>query len=272
MDVVGHEPHSWFLLREGDDLFLDVNCSEGAYGFTVLLPLSAAERDAFEKRGRAALTELAAAVQDSAPAARDSTSPYRDRDLEKVRGHDVMGAVYRWRGGGVGRAIRRVGGAGQDAPVMIELRDFAESDADSLYEWMRDPVSVRMAAFTAKDPDDRGAFDAWLARVRANPTVIQKMIWVDGALVGSISTFEMEGEREVTYWLERTAWGRGIASRALATLLELDTVRPLSGRVAAANVASAKVLERAGFVEVGRDRGFANGVGAEVEEIIFRLG
>ena len=48
---------------------------------------------------------------------------------------------------------------------MIELRDFAEADADSLYEWMRDPVSVRMAAFTAKDPDDRAAFDAWLARV-----------------------------------------------------------------------------------------------------------
>ena len=47
---------------------------------------------------------------------------------------------------------------------MIELRDFAEADADSLYEWMRDPVSVRMAAFTAQDPDDRAAFDAWLAR------------------------------------------------------------------------------------------------------------
>ena len=86
---------------------------------------------------------------------------------------------------------------------MIELRDFAEADADSLYEWMRDPVSVHMAAFTAKDPDDRAAFDAWLARVRSNPTVIQKMIWVDGALVGSISTFEMEGEREVSYWIDR---------------------------------------------------------------------
>jgi len=154
---------------------------------------------------------------------------------------------------------------------MIELRDFAEADAGSLYEWMRDPVSVRMAAFTAQDPDDRAAFDAWLARVRENPTVIQKMIWVDGALVGSISTFEMEGEREVSYWIDRAHWGRGIASGALAAMLELDSSRPLSGRAAVANPASATVLERAGFVEVGRDRGFANGVGAEVEEIIFRL-
>ena len=154
---------------------------------------------------------------------------------------------------------------------MIELRDFAEADADSLYEWMRDPVSVHMAAFTAKDPDDRAAFDAWLARVRSNPTVIQKMIWVDGALVGSISTFEMEGEREVSYWVDRAAWGRGIASRALAAMLELDAERPLSARAATGNTASAAVLERAGFVEVGRNVDFANGVGAEVEEIIFRL-
>ena len=155
--------------------------------------------------------------------------------------------------------------------MTIELRDVDEADADALYEWMRDPVSVRMAAFTAKDPDDRAAFDAWLARVRANPTVIQKMIWVDGNLVGSISSFELEGDREVTYWLDRAVWGRGIATRALVQLLELDAVRPLFGRAAAANAGSAKVLERAGFVEVGRDTGFANGVGAEVEEIIFRL-
>src|SRR4051812_11984640 len=156
--------------------------------------------------------------------------------------------------------------------MTIELRDFADADADALYEWMRDPVSVRMAAFTADDPDDREAFDAWLARVRANPTVIQKMIWVDGSLVGSISTFDMEGDREVSYWLDRAVWGRGIASRALMALLQLDTQRPLSARAATANAASAAVLGRAGFVEVGRDTGFANGVGAEVEEIIFRLG
>lgn len=155
--------------------------------------------------------------------------------------------------------------------MTIELRDFAEADAALLYEWMRDPVSVRMAAFTAQDPDDREAFDAWLARVRANPTVIQKMIWVDGLLVGSISTFEMEGEREVSYWLDRAVWGRGIASNALAAMLAIDTQRPLSARAATANAASAAVLERVGFVEVGRDTGFANGVDAEVEEIIFRL-
>jgi RimJ/RimL family protein N-acetyltransferase len=48
-------------------------------------------------------------------------------------------------------------------------------------------------------------------------------------------------------------------------------MRPLFGRVADHNVASAKVLARAGFVEVGSDTGFAPGVGAEIAERIFRL-
>jgi hypothetical protein len=97
MDVVDHSPHFWFLLREGDELFLDMNCSHGAYGFSVLLMLSEHERGEFEKSGRAALDELATAVQDSAPMARDSTSPYRDRDLTRLRANEVSEAVRRWR-------------------------------------------------------------------------------------------------------------------------------------------------------------------------------
>jgi hypothetical protein len=31
-------------------------------------------------------------------------------------------------------------------------------------------------------------------------------------------------------------------------------------------------MEKCGFVQVGEDKGFANGRGAEVEEVIMRLG
>jgi len=151
------------------------------------------------------------------------------------------------------------------------LRDFTDADADALYEWMRDPVSVRMAAFTASDPDDREAFDAWLARNRGNPDVIQKAIDDDGVYVGTIASFTLDGDRELTYWVDRQHWGRGIASRALAEFLTLEATRPVFARVASANLASAAVLRGAGFVEVGHDSGFANGVGAEVEETTFRL-
>ena len=49
----------------------------------------------------------------------------------------------------------------------IELRDLNDDDLDAVFEMMRDPEAVRMAAFTGADPDDRDAFDAWIARNRA---------------------------------------------------------------------------------------------------------
>ena len=117
------------------------------------------------------------------------------------------------------------------------------SDAD--FEWMRDPESVRMAAFTTADPNDREGFDRWLSRNRKNPDVIMRSIWVSGQIVGSIYTFTIEGDREVSYWLDRAVWGRGIASRALVAMLELDATRPLMARAASANLGSAAVLLRA---------------------------
>jgi RimJ/RimL family protein N-acetyltransferase len=154
----------------------------------------------------------------------------------------------------------------------VTLREQRDADADTVFDWMRDPVAVRTAAFTHGDPDDRERFDAWLARILGNPDIIQRVIEVDGEPVGTIATFTMEGEREVTYWIDRARWGQGIASAALAAMLALDPTRPLIGRTASANLGSAAVMRNAGLVEVGRDVGFAEGVGAEVEVTIFRLG
>ena len=67
------------------------------------------------------------------------------------------------------------------------------------------------------------------------------------------------------------ALGSGTRVAALRAFLATESTRPLYGRVAGHNVASAKVLSRAGFVEVGSDTGFAAGVGAEVVERIFPL-
>ena len=64
---------------------------------------------------------------------------------------------------------------------------------------------------------------------------------------------------------------RGLASQALRAFLAIESTRPLYGRVAGHNVASAKVLARAGFVEVGSERSFAQGVGTEVVEHVYRL-
>src|SRR5205807_5539061 len=76
---------------------------------------------------------------------------------------------------------------------------------------------------------------------------------------------------EVSYWIDPERWGQGLASRALPAFLAIEPTRPIYGRVAHHNAASAKVPARAGFVEVGSETAFAPGVGAEIVERIYRL-
>lgn len=153
----------------------------------------------------------------------------------------------------------------------VSLRPVEEADFDVLFEFMRDPESVRMAAFTPKDPDDREAFDRRMSRARTAPEGTARAVICDGRLVGSIASFVVEGETEITYWIDRSAWGRGIARRALALFLETVTHRPIRARAASDNVGSLRVLRAAGFEVVGTEISYANARGGEIEETILRL-
>ena len=90
-------------------------------------------------------------------------------------------------------------------------------------------------------------------------------------IAGSVSKFEMEGEAEITYWIDRNFWGQGIATKALNDFLAIETTRPIFGRVAFDNFGSQKVLEKCGFVKIGTDSGFANARQTEIEEYIYKL-
>jgi len=84
---------------------------------------------------------------------------------------------------------------------MIALREVRDEDLDALFEQMRDPESVRMAAFTADDPDDRVAFDTHMARILNDPETTNRAITEDGRLVGSIACFVFAGTpRSPTGW------------------------------------------------------------------------
>ena len=154
----------------------------------------------------------------------------------------------------------------------VTLRPVEDSDLDTLFEFMRDPESVRMAAFTAENPDDREAFDAHWRKIRARTDVTNRVIVGDGRVVGSIACFVQEGDHEITYWVDRSVWGQGVAGRALALLLDEVTVRPLYGRAASDNAGSLRVLTKAGFEKVGTDVGYAPARKEEIEETIMRLG
>jgi RimJ/RimL family protein N-acetyltransferase len=151
------------------------------------------------------------------------------------------------------------------------LREVRDEDLAVLFEQWADPVAMRMAAFTAPDHMNWDAFARRWSRLRVDETVINRAIVVDAEVAGTIGSWGEPGEREVTYWIGRSYWGRGIATCALNAFLTVDSSRPLHARAAYDNVASRRVLEKCGFRVVGTDRGFAEARSREIEEVVLRL-
>ncbi|HET6858501.1 MAG TPA: GNAT family N-acetyltransferase [Streptomyces sp.] len=153
----------------------------------------------------------------------------------------------------------------------VTLREVRPSDLPLFFEQTQDPESVRMAAFTSEDPSNRARFDAHWVRILDSDVVVRTVL-ADGAVAGSAAVYGPLEEREVTFWIDREFWGRGVATAALRALLALVPERPLLGRAAADNAGSIRVMEKCGFTVAGRDRTYANGRGAETDELILTLG
>lgn len=135
----------------------------------------------------------------------------------------------------------------------IQLRDVIDSDLPIFFEQQNDPQANELAAFPARDRD---TFMAHWARIRVNEKVLLKTILYKAQVAGNMVSFEMEGKREVGYWLGRDFWGKGIATEALDQFLEFAKTRPLYGVVAKHNIGSRRVLEKCGFAclrEEGND-------------------
>jgi len=130
------------------------------------------------------------------------------------------------------------------AVPLIHLRPVLPSDVPFLYQFQLDAESNVLAA---TKPRDAETFNAVWARVIADPAAVQRAIVVGETVVGSIGLHKHEGRDAVGFWIDRRYWGKGIAGRALALLLQKVSIRPLVARAARANAASIRVLERNGF-------------------------
>ncbi len=156
--------------------------------------------------------------------------------------------------------------------VNLTLRPVTEADLPLFFEHQLDPQANHMAAFTAKDPTDREAFLNHWHKIMARPDVINQTILVDDQVVGSVSSYEDEGHPEVTYWIDKAHWGRGIATAALAQFLaQANPARPIYARAAKDNLGSLRVLQKCGFVVIEESRGYANARHEEIDELLLRL-
>ncbi|MEO8117533.1 MAG: GNAT family N-acetyltransferase [Bacteroidota bacterium] len=153
----------------------------------------------------------------------------------------------------------------------LKLRKTVLSDLEFFFQFQLDKEAIYLAAFTSIDPTDKKAYFEKYTRHMNDPTINMQTIMVDEIIAGSIAKFFMEGDAEITYWIDRKFWGKGIATSALKVLLGMESTRPIFGRVAFDNFGSQKVLENCGFIKIGRDTGFANARQKEIEEFIYKL-
>jgi RimJ/RimL family protein N-acetyltransferase len=152
----------------------------------------------------------------------------------------------------------------------LALRPVLPGDLPALFRQHNDPESMHAAAFVSPKSADRDLFEAHWHRIREEYVV--RTVLLDGDVAGSAAVYGEPGELEVTYWIDRAHWGRGVATAALRALLAEVTERPLHARAAADNKGSIRVLEKCGFVVTGHDRGFAHARGEEIGEVVLRLG
>ena len=153
----------------------------------------------------------------------------------------------------------------------VLLRDVTEDDLPVFFAHQQDVDANHMAAFTAKNPADKEAFATHWTKILRDESTTNKTILVDGRVAGHVSSFLQFGKPEVTYWIGREYWGKGVATQALSQLLAQVQTRPIYARAAKDNVASIRVLEKCGFTITGEDKGFANARGEEIEEFILTL-
>lgn len=153
----------------------------------------------------------------------------------------------------------------------ITIREVEPSDLETFFAHQLDPEAIRMAAFVCADPKDRVAFDAHWDKILKSPLITQRTIVAGGQVAGYIGCFPHGESMEVTYWLGREFWGRGLATQALDRMLHLVAARPISARAATDNIGSIRVLQKCGFKIIGKDKGFANGRGEDTEEYHLRL-
>lgn len=132
----------------------------------------------------------------------------------------------------------------------ITLRPVVDSDLPIFFEQQNDPVANELAASAARNRDT--FFWHW-ERIRVADSVLIRTVLYDNQVAGHILSFDMNGKREVGYWLGRNFWGKGIASNALKQFLDVELTRPVYGYAAKQNIGSQRVLQKCGFELLGEE-------------------
>lgn len=152
----------------------------------------------------------------------------------------------------------------------VQLRDVTDGDFAIFFLQQQDDESAHMAAFGTRDLDAKAYATRWKNGL-ADGTTVAKTIVVNDEVCGFVATFLRDAKPQVTYWIARSCWGRGIATAALTRLLTIVATRPIYASAARDNAASLRVLEKCGFRIYRAEMALAAARGVEVEEVFLEL-
>ena len=159
------------------------------------------------------------------------------------------------------------------------LRSWRSGDEDSLVRHADDRDIWINLRDRFPHPYTRDDARAWLRQVAESTPETNFAVAVAGEAVGGIGiTLQDDVSRrsaEIGYWLGRASWGRGIATAAVRALTDwafahFDLCRLYAG-VFEWNPASARVLEKTGYVLEGRLRRSVTKDGRTIDQLLYAL-
>lgn len=142
----------------------------------------------------------------------------------------------------------------------LVLRDFTPADVDDVHAYASDTLVTRFTAFgpnTRKQSEEfvQGAIDAAMAQPRQNYTLAVELQGSSTVIGGCGLHHPNHGQWELGYVFAQRYWGMGLASELVPVLMDFAFSRldakKVWAPVDAANVASARVLEKCGFMLEG---------------------
>ena len=160
-----------------------------------------------------------------------------------------------------------------------KLRPFIDTDLASLVKYANNYNIAKFLTNQFPHPytdDDGRKFISSVAN--NNPTNVFA-IEVNGEAVGSIGIFPQSDihkkNAEMGYWLAEPFWGNGIITRAIGEIVEygfktFDITR-IFARPFSTNLASHRVLEKAGFVCEARLKNALYKNGEYMDELIYAM-
>lgn len=159
------------------------------------------------------------------------------------------------------------------------LRSWSWDDAPALVRYANNRGIWLNVLDAFPHPYTQADADDWLNRVVDQDRPTSFAIATESEAIGGIGVHPKDDVRRLTaeigYWLAEPFWGKGIMTDAVRTVVEFAFVTFGILRVEAFvyewNLASCRVLEKAGFVQEARLRRRVTKDGKTIDELLYAL-